>query len=335
MSSSNHLLNDPTIAWRAIVLYGLNTGTHKMALACCLAQFVQQGRDRVILDELAEAFLTVYEDRLVGGQPQLLTPGRLHVMERIVTRLHTGAIDRAEAVALIGQRGFRDVVPRFHTVFDGALPALFYDTLPNGSLLLTDAAFAVLGSDQAPALLEEIDARWSLLEAAFAMHREPATLATDIRAVYLARGYDRTPIARMQPILHAYQEGRCFYCGEVIAMGEGHVDHVIPRQFLMHDEAWNLVLAHGFCNAQKRDQLPSPAFIQRLSDRNEHLIASNHPLKRHIIAQLGQTQTKRAAALHRVHQDARVVIPWEWTGLPGREPGTSEFYRHIVRGLSR
>lgn len=335
MSAPETLLHDPQTAWRAIVLYGLNTGTHKMALARCLTQFVQEDRDRVPLDELSETFLTIYEDRLVGGMPQLVTPGRLHLVERTIFRMREGAIERGDAVALIGERGFRDVVPRFHTVFDGVLPVPFYEALPNGGLQLTDAAFAVLGNAQVPALLEELDARWSLLEAAFSMNREAASLANDVRAVYLARGYDRTPIARLQPILHAYQEGRCFYCGELILLGEGHVDHVIPRQFLMHDEVWNLVLAHGFCNAQKRDQLPTVEFIRRLGDRNEHLIASNHPLKRHIIAQLGEKQAQRKAVLHRVYQDAKAVIPWEWTGLPGREPGTSEFYRRIVRSLAR
>ena len=335
MSAPETLLLDPQTAWRAVVLYGRNTGTHKMALARCLAQFVQEDRTRISLDELSEAFLAIYEDRLVSGMPQLLDPTRMHVVERTIGRLQEGAIDRAEAIDRIGRLGFRDVVPRFHTVFDGSIPVPFYEQHPDGGLVLSDAAFAVLGDAQVPALLEELDARWSLLEAAFSMNREPGVLANDVRAIYLARGYDRTAITHLRPILHAYQEGRCFYCGEMIPLGEGHVDHVIPRQFLMNDEVWNLVLAHEFCNALKSDQLPSAEFIRRLGNRNEHLIASNHPLKRHIIEQLGATPAQRARALHRIYEDAKVVIRREWTGLPGREPGTSEFYRRIVRSLGR
>lgn len=51
--------------------------------------------------------------------------------------------------------------------------------------------------------------------------------------------------------INGYQNGVCFNCDESIEIDDIHVDHVVPRQFVYHDEVWNLVLAHSFCNQQK------------------------------------------------------------------------------------
>ena len=43
-----------------------------------------------------------------------------------------------------------------------------------------------------------------------------------------------------------------------------HVDHVIPRIIVNHDEIWNLVLCHSLCNLNKADKLVEPACIEKL-----------------------------------------------------------------------
>ena len=335
MGHGINVLADPVVAWRAIVLYGQNTATYKIALGRCLERFAGEGRTHVRLPELAEAFLDLYAERLQAGKPQLLTPGRLTVMERVVALHRHGTIDRDEAVALVGRDAFADVVPRFHTVHDRPVPVPFYERAPDGGLVLTDAAFAVFAGPDAAQLGAELGARWDLLKAAFALKRAPGSLANDARAIYLARGYERTSVTRLRPVLHGYQQGRCFYCGEPILAGDGPVDHVVPRQFLMHDDVWNLVLAHGFCNEQKSDRLPGLDFIGQLVARNEHLIASNHPLRQQVVDRLGATADQRRRAVVRAHEDARLAIPHEWDGLPGYRPATSEFYRSIVRSLTQ
>ncbi len=334
MDGTGNILHDPVVAWREIVLYGQNTATYKIALGRCLERFARDGKDWVRLPELAEAFFDLYVERLQAGKPQLLTPGRLTVMERIVASFKHGAIDRDEAIVRVGREAFDDVLPRFHTVYDRAVPVPFYEQPPDGGLVRTDAAFAVFARPDASELGAELGARWDLLEAAFDLKRVPGSLANDVRAIYLARGYERTSVTHLRPVLHGYQQGRCFYCGEPIPPDDGHVDHVIPRQFLMHDEPWNLVLAHGFCNEQKSDRLPGMAFVEQLVTRNEHLIASNHPLRQQIIDQLGATSGQRRRAVLRVYQDARVAIPYEWDNLAGYQPATSDFYRAIVRSLT-
>ncbi len=68
--------------------------------------------------------------------------------------------------------------------------------------------------------------------------------------------------------------------------------------------------------------------------RNEHLIASNHPLRHQVITQLGATPGQRRRAVLRAYQDARITIPYEWDNLAGYQPATSDFYRAIVRSLA-
>jgi hypothetical protein len=316
-------------------LYGQNTATYKIALAHALNLFVESGRDRVSLDELSDVFLTLYVDRLVSDRPQLSSAGRQTKMERIVHSLRGGVITRSQAVDEVGRTAFVDVIPRFHVLPDGSTPPPFYIHQADGGLILTDAAFRVLERSDAPELLGELNSRWDLLEAAFALKREPGSLAIDIRQIYLEQGSKRRSVTSLAPVLRGYQEARCFYCGEIIPPNDGHVDHVIPRQIIHHDHPWNLVLAHGFCNLSKSDRLPGRTFIEQLIGRNEALIASNHPLRQHLIERLGQQATRRRRFIETVYSDAKVIMPWEWTGLPGFEPATSDFYKALIRGMTR
>ena len=80
MSASSSLADEPTLSWRAIVLYGLNTATYKIALGRTLEHLARTGRDRVTMPELAEVFFDLYADRLrEGSQPQLSHPNHLTV----------------------------------------------------------------------------------------------------------------------------------------------------------------------------------------------------------------------------------------------------------------
>lgn len=107
------------------------------------------------------------------------------------------------------------------------------------------------------------------------------------------------------------------------------------RRHSHSDEPWNLVLTYNACNTAKSDHLPGVLFIEQLISRNEVLIASNHPLRQHITQQLGTSPTQRRRTVEAVYQNARVVIPWVWTGLPGFESASSMFYRMLVQGLAR
>ena len=50
-------------------------------------------------------------------------------------------------------------------------------------------------------------------------------------------------------------EGRCFYCGTVLALdGKWHADHMKPRALMGPDDLINLVAACVPCNLAKRDR---------------------------------------------------------------------------------
>jgi hypothetical protein len=327
-------MDNAMLSWRAVVLYGLNMATYKVALARCLEDFARAGQNHVTMIELAEAFFDLYTVRLEAGRPQLLHPDRLTVMERIVELHQASRLSREEAIIRVARDAFGDVVPRFHTVGNVPVPVRFYDASSDG-LVLSDAVFELFNHPAARELDAELGARWDLLEAAFELKRDGGSLANDVRTIYLSSGHDRRPVTHLRPVLHGYQQGRCFYCGEMIPVGDGHVDHVIPRQFVQHDEPWNLVLAHALCNEQKSDLLPSMRSVTLLVARNEHLIASNHPLKQRLVTQLGSTSDRRGQTVMRTYADAKLVIRYTWEQVRGFDPATDPLYKTVVRSLSR
>jgi 5-methylcytosine-specific restriction endonuclease McrA len=321
----------PQDCWRGIIFLGLNTATYKLALANCLIQFVEHGQTSVTMNELSASFFDLYLARLqAGAKPQLILPHRLTVMERIVEQYRSQRIDRDGAVLRVKNEAFGDVIPRFHTVDNVPVPTQFYIQTPAG-LTVTDDAFAVLIGANGEQLRADIDTRWSLLEAAFEIRRENFQLENDIRMFYLNKGYERTNITHLRPALNGYQNNLCFYCGLPMQPDEVDVDHVIPRQLIYHDEVWNLVLAHTFCNMQKSDLPPSMYYIEQLVYRNEFLIASNHPLKDKIIQQLGATPGVRRQVIQRVYSDALRISRFTWEGVRGYNPRTDPLYRLFVQ----
>jgi HNH endonuclease len=319
----------PLDCWRAVVLLGRNTATYKIALAQSLSQFVFQGHTQIPMNQLAETFFDLYLNRLAAGRPQLSYPGRQTVMERIVALYNLGKLDRGAAIERVALEAFSDVIPRFHTVGDLAVPVPFYEYSDAG-LVVTDAAFQVF-NDTADNLLAELDSRWSLLEAAFTLKRQDCRMENDIRSIYLETGYDRTNITHNVPFLNGYQNGMCFYCGEPLAGYEVHVDHCIPRQVIQHDELWNLVLAHGFCNLQKEDHLPGKRYLEKLIARNEHIVASNHPARQKIIDKLGTTSVLRAVNTNKVYSHAELVLRVTWEGIKGYDPERDPTFKKFLR----
>ncbi|WP_243508537.1 HNH endonuclease [Cytobacillus oceanisediminis] len=206
------------------------------------------------------------------------------------------------------KQAFGDVVPRFHTVNNIAIPVKFYEYINNENrLVINDNLFETFEKDDNTAFLSnELYSRWDLLEASFEIKRENSVQENNIRRIYLAKGHERRDITHTRPVLNGYQNGVCFYCGEKMNENDIHVDHVIPRQMVYHDEIWNLVLSHTFCNLQKNDSLPSINYIEKLIVRNEHFIINNHPIKNKLIDQLGKTPQQRRKYIMKVYEDAKL-----------------------------
>lgn len=264
--------------------------------------------------------------------PQLNNASRSTVMEKIVTRYDAGVVSYDDAIDLTCQNAFGDVLPRFHVLNREPLDNPFYEIVDRG-IVLTDSVFRVFDDPEAEDLLQELEARWSLLEASYVVKKQNAQLISDIKKYYLIRGYERTDITYMRDMLHGYQDGRCFYCGEMLVTGHVHVDHVIPRAFLHHDEPWNLVLSHEYCNVNKSDLLPDDYYIYKLIDRNERLISSNHPLSRQIKEELGATPKRRKDRVLAIYREIRDAVKYTWEGIRNFNPETDPFYKRFIRNV--
>ena len=315
--------------WRAVILYGLNTATYKIALGKALISLTEGDQTNISMHELAVKFFDLYQDRVKKEMPQLNQPNRLTVMERIIKEYELQNISYPEAIDRVASEAFNDVIPRFHTVDKHEIPVKFYHYDDKG-IVLTDNIHQISGNDDAIELHQELDLRWDLLEAGFLIKRSNYTLQNDIRDIYLQDGYGRKNITVNIPVLNAYQKGICFYCSEEMKNEDVNVDHVIPRQFINHDEIWNLALAHNICNSRKSDALPAVSYINKLIDRNEHFIKSNRPIKHKLISQLGNTEKDRKQYVLRIYDDAKKVLA-PWVGIKGYNAETDPFYRSFIR----
>lgn len=318
--------------WRGIILFGLNAATYKMALAKTLLHFSKADANKVDWSDLSEVYYDIFSDRITKNpMPQQSNPSRQTVMERIVSEFNLGGITRAEAIERVSEKGFHDVVPRFQTIGSNKfkIGQPFYDIQFGKYLDLKDSIMG-FDKDLIDSLDAEADARWSLLEGAFSINQSQFELANDIRDIYLKDGYQRKNLTNNIPFLMGYQGNVCFYCGEEMN-NDIHVDHVLPRQVVNHDEVWNLVLAHGDCNMMKSDKLVGPHFIDKLIARNENIMGSNHPWKAKIATELGNTAIKRSNSLTRHYDNVKTVLGKNyWGGAESYNPSNDPFYKRLI-----
>lgn len=323
--------------WKAITLYGLNVATYKPALATCLLKAARDEKTEILWADLSSAFLIEYQKRLkTNPMPQQTNAGRRTKLERIVHQLEIGDLSFSKARDLVGKDGFVDVVPRFHNIgSDSEFAASYFYECEFGKKLVLKDTILNIANQKFSSLIEETQARWSLLEGAFAINHKDYDfeLANDIREIYLTGGYERKPLTGNIPFLSGYQGNVCFYCGE--DLDDVAVDHVLPRQVINHDEVWNLVLAHSHCNSLKSDLLIGIHFIEKLIRRNENIMGSNHPWRGKIQAQLGNTPAKRSSALLRHYENVKTVRGSNfWGGVPTYNPETDPFYRKLITKLN-
>ena len=322
--------------WKGIILFGLNAATYKMALAKSLLEFSSMGKTIVPWDELSENYLGHYLERLKSkNMPQQGIPHRRTVMEKIVNRLQSNVVTHTNAIEEVGDKAFDDVIPRFQTIGRDSkiVGEHFYEFEHGKKIILKDSLLSFSNSER-DELESELTARWGLLEGAFSISISNYELANDIREIYLRDGYERKSLTGNIPFLNGYQGNGCFYCGEELS-DDVHVDHVLPRQVVNHDEIWNLVLAHGDCNLLKSDKLVGEHFIKKLIARNENIMGSNHPWKNKISSSLGTTPKKRSQRLQEHYKSVKKVLGnnW-WGGSPSYNPETDPFYRRLITAIN-
>ena len=241
-------LDDSTKTLKGIVLL-YNAATYKMALAQTLLKASREGKNELSWEELSTTYFDVYKARLAANpMPQQGNPNRLTKMERIIKEHELGVLTSNQAIDKVADTAFDDVVPRFQTIgSDKNIVASYFYGIEKGKKLVLKDSLLSLTEPQINTLQQEVHARWGLLEGAFSINQTNFELANDIREIYLKDGHERKALTHNIPFLSGYQGNVCFYCGEPMD-DDIHVDHVLPRQVINHDEIWNLVLSHGDCS---------------------------------------------------------------------------------------
>ena len=323
--------------WRSIILYGLNQATYKIALGKTLVSLSERNFTTVPWDTLSLEFLKQYQQRLNIDEPmpQQANPSRRTFMERAVRKLELGSTDIDETIFNVGNEGFNDVIRRFHNIatfkeFQGK----FYSFDFGKSISLTDNLHNVI-EKHSKDISDELDARWALLEGAFTIKTDNYQLANEILDTYLLKGEDRKNLTNNIPFLQGYQGNTCFYCAEKIEENDFHVDHVLPRMVMNHDQIWNLVLAHSYCNMSKSDKLVGKHFMEKLILRNENIMGSNHPWKSKISLELGKTKKLRASNLLKHYENVKSVLGNNyWRGASSYTPQNDDFHKRLITVLN-
>ena len=297
--------------WRSIVLFGRNVASYKFALAKSLLEVAREGKELILLEELAPSFsrnicehLATVDRQGTFAHSKFLDACRFYNAGRISDdELHT-------ATTLLG---FNNVIDAFHVVGQGDVPTRFFvdDRTASQGIRLSDDLLAVASSDKRIDLNLEAESRWRLVEESWSARAEgkQVTVLYDAPRELLIPALQgkRKSITEVRPALNGYQKGHCFYCFRSIALVSGSpespdVDHFLPHSLMSRgfpldlDAPWNLVLACQTCNrgaSGKFAFLPDTRYLRRLHHRNEFLISSNHPLRETLILATGNTAQAR------------------------------------------
>lgn len=317
--------------WRALILYGKNQSTYKMALGKILLDYSRQNREKVPLDDIAEDFFNLYSIRMKNGKPQGAILGRKTIVEQEV--IASAVKPNSKTIDIIKKKSLLEMVlQKFHNLNQKPVGKKFYTISDDSSYLILEKNLADLPLVSNNQFLDsEISSRWDLLEHAFENIHKVESLDVDEFCRRIVKKEKRIPLTGLIETLEGYQQGRCFYCGEPLF--EIEVDHVIPYSALKHNQIWNLVLAHSFCNQNKSDNVPPLQFINNLIQRNEYFIASSHPIKNTIIELLGPTRSLREKNTLDSYKYAKGAIVRIWGGNPNYDPAKDEFYKLVIRSI--
>jgi hypothetical protein len=319
----------PEDYWRGIILFGRNVATYKFALGRALLELQPAAGQLVTLEELAAPFskhlcshLRLAEKQGTSQASRFLDACR---------KANAGELTQEQLVNQAVRLGFNNVIDAFHIVGRDEVPQRFFmdERRDGGGIRMTQAFADLVGGDQCSNLPIETDARWRLVETAWELGVSPALLAvshdpTTESLFVVDADRRRRSITGARDALSGYQKGHCFYCFDSFSLTSAEspdIDHFFPHSLKVSglgrliDGVWNLVLACRRCNrgvAGKFNRVPGIRLLERLSTRNEFLIASNHPLRDTLRAQTGSSEVERRAFLNTFHIQARAAMIHDW-----------------------
>ena len=194
-----------------------------------------------------------------------------------------GELAEDRLVATTARFGFNNVIDAFHVVGAGLVPVRFFIDERNAgtaAIRLTDELRLLAASVQGTSLAGEAEARWRLVETAWALELPRAGIAVQANAsanlLFIER-VRRFNLTGVRGALNGYQRGHCFYCHAETLLAVADIDHFFPWVLKERgampdvDGVWNLVLACQRCNrgeGGKFAAVPAPRLVARLHERN-------------------------------------------------------------------
>lgn len=334
MAAETFIPPNPTVedCWRGVVLYGRNTASYKFALATALFELKPQSGSLLKMEDLAPSFAKSISEHLKVAPKQITTTNGKFIQACLAYNQDQNLGHLIDATVA---HGFANVIDAFHIVGSTPVHHPFFidERKENRGIRITDEFNQVLLGAQAFNLVEEVSARWRLVETAWNLGVSANLLSVqhddDLGELFaLDSNLRRRAVTSSRSALNGYQKGRCFYCyTDLQLQGEQmnvDVDHFFPHRLKQAglgvnlDGVWNLVLACPVCNrgpAGKFDRIPSIRMLERLHQRNEYLIGSHHPLRETLLQQTGAQTAQRVAFLNRIYQAVQLSPELAWEPL--------------------
>lgn len=326
-------INDPTLEsqWRAIILFGKNSATYKFAFAKSLLSLIEDEKTKISIVDLAIPFANSIVEHLKKNDKQ--GSARSSKFLDGCRNYINNIISQEELYALTEKYGFVNVIDAFQNVNGGKIPNPFYEKNYNQSkkeIVITDNLLKIKELFQYRNFEQEVDARWNLVETAWTLQIDPNLLEVKYdenkSLLYIESALmKRIDITSARDSINGYQKGKCFYSFQDISINKKdqnicEVDHFLPHvNKLAHSKnganingVWNLVLADGSINLNKKTKIPEKRFLQRLFNRNEFYIESKHPLAETIINQTGVTKENRIRFLESQYNLAYSLSLQQW-----------------------
>lgn len=319
--------------WRSIILFGKNTASYKFALAKCLLKLAEEGRNTVLLEELAEPYAMEIVEHLRIVDKQSTSPTSQFLSECRAYRDGSVSLDslRDTTVTL----GFANVIDAFHVVNQAPIQHRFFvDERRTGRrLVLSDTLLKLRDQFQFDNFPHEVESRWRLVETAWELNISSNLLTVQVdehdnRLYVPSNAERRTDVTSCRSALNGYQKGRCFYCRTEISIDGmspnlADVDHFFPWILqarvgsvqLNLNGVWNLVLSCQDCNRGqngKSARIPSFEYLEKLHGRNNYLVDSHHPLRETIMQQTGNSEPERRRYLQEMDKLAISILATRW-----------------------
>lgn len=312
--------------WRAIILFGRNVASYKFALAKSLLDIQESS---IALEDFARPYAAHICEHLKKEDKQCTSQSSKFL--DTCRSFNAGELDEATLYAITEKLGFINVLDAFHIVNAAPIgPSFFQKYKKNGKIYLsiTDDLFQLKETIPSPDLVQEAEARWNLVETAWALSlsRDVIRIQYDSveNALFTLYASKRKDVTSARDALNGYQKGKCFYCMKNIDLHNCDVDHFFPHILkninipINIDGIWNFVLSCPDCNRGEHGKfakVPELTYLERLHTRNDFFIGSHHPLRETLMLQTGMTAKARRAFLQKVDSVAISHLIHRWRPL--------------------